>query len=730
MSAAGFASSTKSGVESSARSSKKPKLGGSVGHESSNDLDSASSARSGENAKPSSARPLWSLRNIRMGEASTALPEPGATAKTKRQSSVSPLVYRALESPGRPIDAGARSFFERRTGRDYSQVRVHTDDTSAQAAGSLKASAYTVGSDIVFNRSKYAPATPRGRLLLMHELSHVDQQRSATRVEEPKLDARNSSQELQARSLVDKTPLALSEQRIQCSDDDSVSGMIANTVGAGVFGATSWAFLKAYFQGFLGGLKSDISDGRLDKAKGRLASLLRPDHAAEFYGGYLVGLLLGLISPITDLVKGVVGLIKLSISLLEWMVKWSPAGIAVSPERQAKIARLIVKFQKLATSFEESLQELFKDPAEAMKKFQSFVDMMLQQALGQARDIGANSAHAIFDFLDEGFYDMGKSIGKFIGTAIVQILLLVFTDAIGNLLKEGAAMLGKLAEFVGTKAGELLQWIQKFASSAIAAIRKAASGALKLFEKLGAALAEFFGEMFDMATEALGIEARSEALAADGPGKAAIPNVSESRMVTPKRTSPARVQDLTPPKVHPSKAGGVHDATTGTGASHDPIKGPKTTSEQVDELDRTAGTQQKGEAATIGTEIERIEIQDWGAELKGKGYRTASRNEFGRTKIGNKKLSDIFTDGRARPDMVAINEADKTILVGDVTGSPGGMTAIPGKIGQEEGLHIEKTIEYAKQLKRQLPDTHGDYKVFAQDRFWHHGGATKLYPVP
>jgi hypothetical protein len=550
----------------------------SKGGDRAESMETAETAETAEAARHVTPHPLWSLGNIRMDDAPTSSQVAASATTAKRQSSLSPLVYRALQSPGRPIDAGSRSFFERRTGRDYSRVRIHTNDISAQAAGSLSASAYTVGSDIVFNRSKYAPTTPRGQLLLMHELRHVDQQRSAKRVNEPKLDARNSSQELQARSLVDKAPLALSEQRIQCSDDDSVSGIIVNAVGEEVFGTTAWPFLKAVFQGFMGGLTSDIHSGRLEKAKGRLSDLLRPDHALKFYGGYLVGMLLGLISPITDLVTGVIGIIKLSISLLEWMAKWSPVGIAMSPERQAKIARLIAKFQTLQTSFSETLTELFKDPAEAMKKLRSFLDTMMQQALGQARDLGANAAHAIFDFLDEDFYDMGKSIGKVLGTAIVQILLLVFTDAIGNLIKEGAAMLGKVAEFVGTKVGELLQWVQKLASSAIGAIRKAFSGGFKLFEKLGASLGEFFGELLDLATESLGIEARSEALAAEGPGNVPIPNISESRAVTPTRTSPARVEDLTPPKVHPSKAGGVPNKTPELGKA--PFDEPLTPSER------------------------------------------------------------------------------------------------------------------------------------------------------
>jgi hypothetical protein len=59
-------------------------------------------------------------------------------------------------------------------------VRIHRDAEAAQSASALRAQAYTVGNDIVFNRDKYAPGTDEGRKLLSHELVHVVQQRSGS----------------------------------------------------------------------------------------------------------------------------------------------------------------------------------------------------------------------------------------------------------------------------------------------------------------------------------------------------------------------------------------------------------------------------------------------------------------------------------------------------------------------------------------------------------------------
>ena len=65
---------------------------------------------------------------------------------------------------------------EPRFGHDFSKVRVHTDDTAAEAARTLHANAFTAGSHVVFSEGQFAPDTSNGRRLLAHELTHVVQQ--------------------------------------------------------------------------------------------------------------------------------------------------------------------------------------------------------------------------------------------------------------------------------------------------------------------------------------------------------------------------------------------------------------------------------------------------------------------------------------------------------------------------------------------------------------------------
>jgi hypothetical protein len=136
-----------------------------------------------------------------------------------------PIVHEVLQSPGQPLDAATRAYFEPRFGHDFnrislrssgeyqrsglsigssdspaerqaddmaarmqgpiavhgprydlSRIRVHTGTKAAESARAVAAQAYTVGTDVVFGDGQYAPHTPQGRALIAHELTHTVQQ--------------------------------------------------------------------------------------------------------------------------------------------------------------------------------------------------------------------------------------------------------------------------------------------------------------------------------------------------------------------------------------------------------------------------------------------------------------------------------------------------------------------------------------------------------------------------
>jgi outer membrane protein OmpA-like peptidoglycan-associated protein len=86
------------------------------------------------------------------------------------------LVQDVIRSTGRSLDDGPRQSMERRFGRDFGAVRIHTDARAAESARSVNALAYTTSNHIVFGAGQYAPASRVGQKLIAHELTHVLQQ--------------------------------------------------------------------------------------------------------------------------------------------------------------------------------------------------------------------------------------------------------------------------------------------------------------------------------------------------------------------------------------------------------------------------------------------------------------------------------------------------------------------------------------------------------------------------
>lgn len=100
--------------------------------------------------------------------------QPGKNPEVNSQTAAK---INTMRGNGQPLADASRSFFEQRFGYDFSQVRVHSDTSAAEAARSLNARAFTIGKDVTFGDGQYSPETDEGKKLLAHELTHVVQQR-------------------------------------------------------------------------------------------------------------------------------------------------------------------------------------------------------------------------------------------------------------------------------------------------------------------------------------------------------------------------------------------------------------------------------------------------------------------------------------------------------------------------------------------------------------------------
>jgi hypothetical protein len=98
----------------------------------------------------------------------------GAEAEEAR----SPVHDVVSSGGGRPLEPEVRADMEARLGHDFGDVRVHDGSAAHDSAKAVQAHAYTVGSNVVFQRDTYDPGSDAGRLTLAHELTHVVQQRN------------------------------------------------------------------------------------------------------------------------------------------------------------------------------------------------------------------------------------------------------------------------------------------------------------------------------------------------------------------------------------------------------------------------------------------------------------------------------------------------------------------------------------------------------------------------
>jgi Domain of unknown function (DUF4157) len=80
------------------------------------------------------------------------------------------------QSAGTPLPLSVRRFMEPRFQANFSNVKIHTGDKSAQLNRQLNAQAFTTGNQIFFGKNKFQPETAEGKELIAHELTHTIQQ--------------------------------------------------------------------------------------------------------------------------------------------------------------------------------------------------------------------------------------------------------------------------------------------------------------------------------------------------------------------------------------------------------------------------------------------------------------------------------------------------------------------------------------------------------------------------
>ncbi|HMG24499.1 MAG TPA: DUF4157 domain-containing protein, partial [Kofleriaceae bacterium] len=136
-----------------------------------NDLDHRHRADGGRARADSGGGAAPGKRTLTESLAEPEAPSSAAAGPAvQRAAAAAPGADRALHSMG--------ALF----GRDFSSVRVHTDDRADARASSLGTEAVTEGQDIHFRKGAFAPDTAHGKEVLGHELAHVVQQQDHAHV--------------------------------------------------------------------------------------------------------------------------------------------------------------------------------------------------------------------------------------------------------------------------------------------------------------------------------------------------------------------------------------------------------------------------------------------------------------------------------------------------------------------------------------------------------------------
>jgi len=100
-------------------------------------------------------------------------------AEGEPEDEVPPEVAQRIEAArggGRPLEPETRAEMEAALGRDFGDVRLHTDAGADELSRGLSARAFTTGKDVFFRSGAHDSRSPAGRETLAHELAHVVQQ--------------------------------------------------------------------------------------------------------------------------------------------------------------------------------------------------------------------------------------------------------------------------------------------------------------------------------------------------------------------------------------------------------------------------------------------------------------------------------------------------------------------------------------------------------------------------
>jgi hypothetical protein len=494
---------------------------------------------------------------------------------------------------GQPLALGVRREMESRFDQDFSGVRVHTGPAAERSARSLSAKAYTLGSDVVFGAGRYAPEQYEGKRLLAHELSHVVQQTGATPTATPQVGGRDTPAEAEASAAASRvasggsaghlTPGATASIQREpegapaaATVPDETLGefreaVVSATAGAVVGNGPARVLFTATLRGFVLEMRSQIAE-KGQAAADRLQELKSVKNMAAMYGGYMVGLVRGVLSPLTGLFDLAVfgesmqhmaiqlgaNVLKGGMALLDDVNALREGFSNFAASAAAKLKELKSKPLEMISSLVQAIGEAAKQKATAAgrsaaaaivkalesrfeeKPSESWSDILTKRKEGESYSKPLGLANAMWErgkekLITSPWGKIGDDIGYAVGALVINVVLLATTGGIGNAITKIGSALGKIAPVLGrvAKAVAAIGRAVAVVEEGIAVIFK---GILKPLEPLLKELEPLLLRLRGFLRRLMGL-AEDEAGAAVGAlSKAATPEPKVPRPATPKPT--------------------------------------------------------------------------------------------------------------------------------------------------------------------------------------------------
>jgi uncharacterized protein DUF4157 len=444
---------------------------------------------------------------------------------------------------GRQLDPALCAMLEPRFGVDFSAVRIHTGPAAAHLTDTLDATAFTHGRDVYFAPGMFSPDTQPGRRLLAHELTHVVQQTGG-------VPAGNSS-------VIARQPKAAAPEEKRTDPVVSLGPLEEAMIGAATLpleavGSTPRRLVAATLRGFALEIKAEMTGDLGDRLWQRFVELgTSPRVMIGFVLHYWWGLIKGIFSPITglfDLVKLAFTMQQLQTQLL--MNAWTRrAGLA------ADAAKMAEDLGNLGVKLSGALADLRNQPPDqVIKTISGWLDQLKDEAEKAAGTAGSKAAQKLLANLDVPMAELGELAGEIIGTILINLVLFIFTEGIGNAITQIAGKLGQLGAWLGrfgkvaqmlgriaVEIGELLGVVGGWVTRAEQAIAKVAEALLRPLKPVLDEIGKLLGGLRSFLRRLLGVaeeEATTVLASAAGKGGSALTE-DITKSVPPIRTAHA-----------------------------------------------------------------------------------------------------------------------------------------------------------------------------------------------